>query len=80
MKILDTSPFSSPINVNPGDRLRVIWHDHDDQVVAMETEIKKGTMLDTAVLVNYDPDEARELGFEEALGVFAGEAIDEDAR
>ncbi len=78
MKILDTSPFSSPICVCLGDTLRVIWHDHEGQVVEMETEIKEAQTLDTAVLVNYDPDEARKLGFEEALGVFAGEAIDED--
>jgi hypothetical protein len=78
MKILDTKPFSSPITVNPGDTLRVIWRDSEDQVVGMETKIKEAQTLDTAVLVNYDPDEARGLGFEEALGVFAGEAIDED--
>ena len=78
MKILDTTPFSSRLKVSPGDRLRVIWHDHEGQVAEMETKIKEAQTLDTAVLVNYDPDEARKLGFEEALGAFAGEAIDED--
>ena len=80
MKILKTSPFSSPIVVDPGDTLLVTWRDRDNQVAWMKTKIEKDQVLDTAVLVDYEPDEARELGFEEALGIFAGEAIDEDAR
>ncbi len=80
MKILDTKPFSSPINVTPGDTLRVTWRDPEGQVFVMKTKIEEKQVLDTAVLVKYEPDEARELGFEEALGMFAGEAIDEDAR
>ena len=79
MKILNTKPFTSPINVLPGDTLIVTWRDHD-QVPTMETKIEEAQVLDTAVLVEYEPDEARELGFEEALGTFAGEAIDEDTR
>lgn len=75
MRILDTSRFSSPIFATPGDFLRVTWRDHEGQRVEMETTIKKAQVLDTAVLVEYEPDEARELGFEDALGVFAGEAI-----
>jgi|GEM_PF-5441536 len=78
MKILATTPFSSPIHCAPGDMLRVIWR--NEQRTTMETKIEKAQVLDTAVLVEYEANEAKELGFREVLGVFAGEAINEDAR
>ena len=74
MKILDTSPFVSPAHVVAGDTLRVTWRDSDGQVVMMETIIEKAQTLDTAVLVEYTPEEAGALGFKSALGTFAGES------
>jgi len=76
MKILDTSPFNSPIVCNKGDRLVVTWGNRNKPVAQMEAEITEDQTLDTAVLVEYTPEEAEKLGFESALGVFAGKAED----
>ena len=62
MKILDRTQFTAPIHVDPGDTLRVIWHDHDGQVAEMETQIEEKQVLDTAVFVEYEPDEAGGVG------------------
>ena len=76
MKILDTSPFTSPIFCCKGDRLIVTWNDSNKVVAQMEARITEAQTLDTAVLVEYTPEEAEKLGFESALGVFAGKAED----
>jgi hypothetical protein len=76
MKILDTRPFSNPIICCPGDTLRVTWSDNNKTVARMEATITEDQTLDTAVLVKYTPEEAEKLGFESALGVFAGKAED----
>lgn len=77
MKILNTSPFTSPICVMPGDTLNVIWYDNDKQIATLQVKIKHKQILSTAVLVEYDLDEAQKLGFKEALGIFAGEKYED---
>ncbi len=77
MKILNTSPFVSPINVQPGDTLNVIWYDSDKQIATLQVKIKHQQILSTAVLVEYTTDEAQKLGFKEALGMFAGEKYED---
>lgn len=74
MKILNKRPFASPIHVQPGDSLHVTWTDNDGQVATMKAKIEEKQIFDTAVLVEYTPEEAEALGFESALGMFAGEA------
>jgi hypothetical protein len=76
MKILDTRPFDSTVTCGAGDKLKVTWRDDNEVVVQMETKITEDQTLDTAVLVEYAPEEAKALGFESALGVFAGKAED----
>jgi hypothetical protein len=74
MKILNTQSFISDVHCYPGDELIVIWSDDTGVVVTMEAKITDEQTLDTAVLVEYTPAEAEALGFESALGVFAGKA------
>lgn len=80
MKILKTTPFSSPIHVIPGDKLKVTWSDKDEngwrQVARTETEITDSRTLDTAVLVDFPPEEAEVFGLKSALGCLAGEKLD----
>jgi len=75
MKILNRRPFTSPIHCDPGDKLIVTWY--GKSVARMVANIEEKQILDTAVLVEYNPAEAKSLGFKTALGTFAGES-DED--
>jgi len=74
MKILNRKPFNFPIHCDPGDILIVTWHNTNNEPTAtMRTTIKEKQILNTAVLVEYSPAEAKSLGFKTALGTFAGE-------
>lgn len=75
MKILNRQPFSSSVHLMPGDTLIVTWNRDGKQISQMQATIEEEQTLDHAVLVEYDPDEAEELGFKSALGVFAGENL-----
>ncbi len=74
MHIISTMAFSSPICCSAGDILYVIWQDSEHEVASIETKILDDQTLDIAVLVEYTPEESREMGLELALGMFAGQS------
>jgi hypothetical protein len=76
MKILKTTPFTSVVHTLPGDKLKVIWYDDGEIVAETETEITESRTLDTAVLVDFPPEEAKAFGLKSALGCLAGEKLD----
>ena len=79
MKILKTTPFTSPVHITPGDKLRVTWWDREGNEVrkVAETEVKitESRILDTAVLVDFPSEEAKAFGLKSALGCLAGESL-----
>jgi hypothetical protein len=75
MRILKTTPFITSVCCNPGDKLRVTWRDEGKVVVKTETEITESRILDTAVLVDFPPEEAKAFGLKTAIGCLAGEKI-----
>lgn len=72
MKILNTKLFYVALEVEPGDTLKVTWVDDDKNIAHMKATIMEKQTLDTAVLVEYSPEEAKALGFKSVLGIFAG--------
>ena len=77
MRILNTTPFVSPIHVQPGETLNVVWCDGNREIAQMQAKIKHQQILSTAVIVEYDDDEVKELGLKEAIGLFAGEKYED---
>ena len=79
MEILKTTPFITPVTVNSGDKLRVTWWDRDGKkmkkAAETQTEMTESRTLDTAVLVDFSPEEAKAFGLKTAIGCLAGEKL-----
>ncbi|KKL53796.1 hypothetical protein LCGC14_2271790, partial [marine sediment metagenome] len=51
--------------------------DGNREIAQMQAKIKHQQILSTAVIVEYDDDEVKELGLKEAIGLFAGEKYED---